>query len=453
MTPATGTLDEAYERLHATGPEFDGWLSNHGPMAAEALVRHGHGDLVTSWLDEYMLQLEEFPRGTGPIGADWQAALGDPRRVADWTALFSRELGEQPWRAVLNAWWPRLLPGVVAAATHGVIRVGHAVRVLLADGEGGAAGDRDGGDHDVRVAELAHGLAYWAARWQTMPAGHAGAAAASAAGQAHTQAHAGTLAATSGRPHAQTPAESLAGVPRIADQSGGVRDRLEQLGSLPGWPQALGSLTVPAEPERIQAMLAGLADAATCRYLYYGHGNAIMLVHSATAPTAILRTLPALDVALWAPSLAAAWATSTSSSSPIPPSMSSLAPAIPTPSPQRSAPRRSLRPEQRRRPGHRKAVRGTAGAGTPGLRLPRCVTAPIRRRGLPCQGHTSSEDRHGNHNDRSGNCAGLENFLYCIGRGRARYRHGLDIWHYHECLDTRSAAKLPPEPRAPPARL
>ena len=33
---ATGTLDEAYQRLHATGPEFDGWLSNHGPMAAEA---------------------------------------------------------------------------------------------------------------------------------------------------------------------------------------------------------------------------------------------------------------------------------------------------------------------------------------------------------------------------------------------------------------------------------
>jgi hypothetical protein len=64
------------------------------------------------------------------------------------------------------------------------------------------------------------------------------------------------------------------------------------------------------EPERIQAMLAGLADAATCRYLYYGHGNGIMLVHSATAPTAILRTLPALDVALWAPSLAAAWAAS-----------------------------------------------------------------------------------------------------------------------------------------------
>ena len=37
----TGILDEAYQRLHQTGPEFDGWLSNHGPMAAEAMVRHG----------------------------------------------------------------------------------------------------------------------------------------------------------------------------------------------------------------------------------------------------------------------------------------------------------------------------------------------------------------------------------------------------------------------------
>jgi hypothetical protein len=33
-----------------------------------------------------------------------------------------------------------------------------------------------------------------------------------------------------------------------------------------------------------------------------------MLVHSATAPTAVLRTLPMLDRQLWAPSVAASWA-------------------------------------------------------------------------------------------------------------------------------------------------
>jgi hypothetical protein len=40
--PHPGILDEAYERFHATGPEFDGGLSNHGPMAVEAMARHGH---------------------------------------------------------------------------------------------------------------------------------------------------------------------------------------------------------------------------------------------------------------------------------------------------------------------------------------------------------------------------------------------------------------------------
>jgi hypothetical protein len=143
----TGTLDEAYERLHATGPEFDGWLSNHGPMAAEAMVRHGHSGQVHRWLDGYMRRLEEFPRGSGPIGPDWREALGDPRRIADWTAYFRREVTGQPWRQALGTWWPRLLPGVAAAATHGVIRVGHAVRALTEDGEDA--------EH---LTELAHGL-------------------------------------------------------------------------------------------------------------------------------------------------------------------------------------------------------------------------------------------------------------------------------------------------------
>ena len=282
-----GTLDEAYERLHATGPEFGGFLSNHGPMAAEAMVRRGHSGVVGSWLDIYMRRLQEFPRETYPIGTSWREALGDSRRVADWTAFFGREFGGQPWRQVLNTWWPRLLPGVVAAATHGVIRVGHAVRALLEDG-----------DDDARITELAHGLGYWAARWQTVPAGYGGAGSAGSAGGA----------GGAGRTQAAMPLESLAAVPRIADQSGGVGDRLARLGTLPAWPSALAGFSVPAAPAQIRELLAGLVDAATLRYLFYGHGNGVMLVHSATAPNAVLRTLPALDAALWAPSLAASWA-------------------------------------------------------------------------------------------------------------------------------------------------
>jgi len=271
----TGTLDEAYQRLHATGPEFGGYLSNHGPMAAEAMVRHGHAETVHRWLDGYMRRLEDFPRGTGPIGSSWQEALGDPRRVADWTAYFRREVTEQPWRETLTTWWPRLLPGVVAAATHGVIRVGHAVRALTDDGEDA--------DH---LAELAHGLAYWAARWQPLP------------GTPETEPSRGDRKA----------ADALDAVPRIADQSGGIREGLLQLAELPGWPAALAAAQLPEAEDQLASWLAGLVDEAVFRYLHYGHGEGIMLVHSATAPNAILRTLPVLDRHLWAPSVAASWA-------------------------------------------------------------------------------------------------------------------------------------------------
>lgn len=284
----TGTLDEAYQRLHVTGPEFGGWLSNHGPMAAEAMVRRGHADVVHRWLDGYMRRLDEFPRGTGQIGADdWQEALGDPRRIADWTVYFRREVTERPWREALGTWWPRLLPGVVAAATHGVIRVGHAVRALTEDG--------DDADH---LTELAHGLAYWAARWQPVP----GAAA------AEPPAIAARVSAGEPAQARRAAADALDAVPRIADQSGGIGDRLIRLADLPGWQEALAAAQMPASAQDLRSWLAGLVDVTTTRYLRYGYGEGIMLVHSATAPNAILRTLPVLDRQLWAPSVAASWA-------------------------------------------------------------------------------------------------------------------------------------------------
>src|SRR5215469_7422645 len=277
---STGILDEAYQRLHATGPEFRGWLSNHGPMAAEAMVRRGHGDRVHIWLDKYMLRLEDFPRATATIGSSWQEALGDPRRIADWTTYFQREVTEQPWRETLETWWPRLLPGVVAAATHGVIRVGHAVRALTQDGEDA--------DH---VAELAHGLAYWAARWQPVP------------GTTAAQPYLLTVSADP-----QPAAQALEAVPRIADQSGGIGDGLAQLAEHPRWPAALAAPLIPASTDALWNWLAELVDATATRYLYYGHGEGIMLVHSATAPNAILRTLPMLDKRLWPASVSASWA-------------------------------------------------------------------------------------------------------------------------------------------------
>jgi hypothetical protein len=82
-------LDEAYERLHRTGPEWGGNLANHGPMAAEVLARRGHAEQIPAWVDAYMGRLDEMPRPSDPTDAgNWREALGD--RVGDWTLFMSR---------------------------------------------------------------------------------------------------------------------------------------------------------------------------------------------------------------------------------------------------------------------------------------------------------------------------------------------------------------------------
>lgn len=175
MTTADGLLDEAYERLHAKGPEFEGWLSNHGPMAVDALLRLGHGDDVHRWVVGYEKRLEPMPAASRAIAAtDWREALGDPSRLGDWMALFARQVHEEPWEQLLVRWWPRLLPGALASLTHGVIRTGHVVRAL-----------RDGVT-TARLDELGQALGYWAARWQPLPPAGAGARAEAAQAVAPT---------------------------------------------------------------------------------------------------------------------------------------------------------------------------------------------------------------------------------------------------------------------------
>lgn len=268
----TEILDEALRRLHHTGPEHDGWLSNHGPMAVEVLVHHGHAGEVHGWLDTYERRLVEVPRGIAPIAPEeWREPLGDPVRTGDWLAFFDRAGHTEPWPDVLALWWPRLLPGIAAGATHGVIRVGHAVRALREQ------------ETPARVAELGQALAYWAARWQPLaPAGRG--------------------------PYRSTdPRSALDAVPRVPDQRFGIRTRLAQLADLPGWPAAVGAVPGPID-STVEDRLTGIVAAAVRLHTTHGYGNPVLLVHAATAPLAVLRTLPALPTALHGPSLEAAWA-------------------------------------------------------------------------------------------------------------------------------------------------
>ena len=273
MLTTTGTYDDALERFHRTGPEFDGYLSNHGPMVVEVLARRNQDPLIDRWTDRYLRRLDELPRGGWPIDPlHWQDALGEPARSADWIELLQREVDQETWRNVLARWWPRLLPGIAAGATHGVIRVGHAVRAL---GEAESA---------PRIAELAHALGYWAARWQPTP---------------------------SIRPvGTRSPSDLVALVPRVACQESGIRDRLAQLEATAGWADQVATLAAPVADEAIPAAIENIVDAVVAMYPRFARGNPTMLVHAATAPNAVAMTLSSLPKSLWRSSFEATWSVS-----------------------------------------------------------------------------------------------------------------------------------------------
>jgi hypothetical protein len=156
-----------------------------------------------------------------------------------------------------------------------------------------------GGDDPAAVTELANGLAFWAARSLAVP---------------------GATAPT-GRLDA---AAAVAALPRIADQTGNVTHRFGQFADVHGWSDSLAALRAPADPRDAADRLADLVATTTVHYLGHGQASPVLLVHTATAPNAVLRTLPALPTELWAPSLAAVWSASAAI-------VSAYAPARPMP--------------------------------------------------------------------------------------------------------------------------
>ena len=113
-------IDEALARFATTGPEFGPGLSNHGPMAVDALVAMGREDAVMPWAEWYARRLQDHPQARNRIAAEeWREALGEIGRAGDWDEFFRRELRERVWGDVLETWVARLAPGIMAGATHG----------------------------------------------------------------------------------------------------------------------------------------------------------------------------------------------------------------------------------------------------------------------------------------------------------------------------------------------
>jgi len=251
-------LDAVLERFSTTGPEFGPGLSNHGPMASEALIALGRGDAVEAWAEEYATRLGEHPAEADPIDVRaWREGLGDIRRVGDWTAFFRREIGVQPWADLVETWVGRLGPGIMAGATHGIIRTAHAVRAL------------EQGETPQRLRELAEGLGYWAARYQELPAREGGAAAVSVE-------------------------EALTRIPRIDDSRRGRFLIFEAVRALDE--ESFGpAIDYVATDGDADAFVSELTRVFVRQYLANADTAAIAFVHSVTAPSALRILAPHLS--------------------------------------------------------------------------------------------------------------------------------------------------------------
>ncbi|MFJ9415240.1 hypothetical protein ACIRPT_13865 [Streptomyces sp. NPDC101227] len=274
-------VNDALERMEDLGYERGKGvdLANHGPMGAEALALLGQEDEVARWVERYRRAMEHHEPPAARFALDpadessWRPALGDFRRAGDWERLFARELADAHWRDVLARWWPRLIPGLFAGLTHGLIRTGHAVRGLSAAG---------GNPTRLQLTELARGLSYWAARYAPLP----------------------------GRPRLSGRHElsaAIAALPRMPQEGGMgpgiVRERLDTLDRMPGYHEALESLTPEQAPRLLSEMTVQFAD------VYLGHPEVypVPLIHGVTAPAAVRLVLPHLPSEVHLPTVARLW--------------------------------------------------------------------------------------------------------------------------------------------------
>jgi hypothetical protein len=254
-------MEPALEFLSAYGPDLRNGLTNHAPMAVEALAAMGRADAVMPWLEHYRKGMLPRPVAREKITHDnWRAALGKESRVADWNAFFADELENAPWREVLARWTTRLAPAICASATHGVIRVGHAVRSL---GEA---------ETPSRIRELADGLGYWAAAYQVLP----------------------TRLDNS---HAMPARDAIAAVPLVPDArrkfTGTIVSSLVALDDFPDFAPVIGLLDVTPDPARV---ISDLTETFARVYLANARNvlGVIVFVHSVTSATALRSILPYL---------------------------------------------------------------------------------------------------------------------------------------------------------------
>jgi Questin oxidase-like len=146
------TLHRLLDRNLQLPAEYGDGLTSHLPMALHALARLGADDArLQRFFDTYAARFASRERhpNAAPVLADWPPHRGRYAALSALQATFTQALERDDTATVLRRVVPQLMSGVGAAAFHGLLRTAHAF-------EAGHAG------------ELAHALAYWAARWMPL---------------------------------------------------------------------------------------------------------------------------------------------------------------------------------------------------------------------------------------------------------------------------------------------
>lgn len=239
-------------------PEF----STHGPMAVEALEALGLAGRAPEWASAYRKEqgLAPIPLAAPLTNAELDPALGCEGKRGAWIARIDRELEESKWQEVARRWLPRLVPAASCDAAHGLIRVAHALRSLSRRETPG------------RVHELAEAIAYWASAYRELPGspGHGAPA---------------------------LPSEAIRSVPTvpISEQvwHGSITDRLNRLGDLPGFAEAVSAV---APGDDLQAFADDLALTSARLYLANAdRARVIDFIHAVDGVYAVRELLPFLD--------------------------------------------------------------------------------------------------------------------------------------------------------------
>jgi hypothetical protein len=262
--PCYSAHDAALDTIAAYGIELKNGNSNHAPMVAEALCALGRPDAVTPWIERYRARMSPRPPpGDRIAGGDWRGALGRRERFPDWARFFALELDAAPWEAVLDRWVDRLAPGFCAAATHGPIRVGHAVRAVADSAT------------PARRRELADALAGWAATYRELP---------------------GSPGAGNGT---MQPCRAIAEVPIVPSERRRAGNIVAALAVLDDFPQFAPTIGLVDTSGDIDTLVAGLADTFARVFLANVRDirTAIAFIHGVTSLAALGNLAPHLAAA------------------------------------------------------------------------------------------------------------------------------------------------------------